>query len=137
LMWELEKSSSTLMGRKRDSPLDRRSNNAHRSEHSTGRRNPRKNWRSHQPHPSKPSSNSWKVFGYERRSRCITSGMRSEESSVRNFRSSRRKRSKQASPQKKVRQQKVSSPTITPSGDDNQTQGMESPALDSKPELSP
>jgi hypothetical protein len=84
------------MGRRRGSPSDRRLNNAQRSKHSTARRNPRKSRRSHQPHPSKPSSSSWKVFGFERRPRCITSGMRSEESSVRNFWSSRRKRSKQA-----------------------------------------
>ena len=37
---------------------------------------------------------------------------------------------------KKVWQKKVSSPK-TPSGDDNQTEGMESPAPDSKPEPSP
>jgi hypothetical protein len=40
-------------------------------------------------------------------------------------------------PTKKVWQRKVSSPTTTPSGDDNRTQGMDSPAPDSKPELSP
>ena len=37
---------------------------------------------------------------------------------------------------KKVWRKKVSSPK-TPSGDDNQTEGMESPAPDSKPEPSP
>ena len=37
---------------------------------------------------------------------------------------------------KKVWQKKVSSPK-TPSGDDNQTKGMECPAPDSKPEPSP
>jgi hypothetical protein len=40
-------------------------------------------------------------------------------------------------PTKKVWQRKVSSPMTTPSNDENQTQGMESPALESKPELSP
>jgi hypothetical protein len=40
-------------------------------------------------------------------------------------------------PTKKVWQRKVSSPTKTPSGDDNQIQGMESPAPDSKAKLSP
>jgi hypothetical protein len=40
-------------------------------------------------------------------------------------------------PINKVWQRKVSSPTTTPSGDNNGTQGMESPTPDSKPELSP
>jgi hypothetical protein len=40
-------------------------------------------------------------------------------------------------PTKKVWQRKVSSPMTTPSGDENPTQGMESPTPDSTPELSP
>jgi hypothetical protein len=97
-MWELKKFSSTSMGRRRSSCSDRRSNNVPRSRHSTGR-SPRKSRISNQPHPSKPSSNLWKIFEFERRSRCITNGMPSEESNVRNFWSSSGKRSKQASPQ--------------------------------------
>jgi hypothetical protein len=40
-------------------------------------------------------------------------------------------------PTRKVWQKKVSSPTTSPSGDDNRTQGTVSPAQDSEPELLP
>jgi ABC-type uncharacterized transport system ATPase component len=48
-----------------------------------------------------------------------------------------RKEIKTSKPTRKMWQKKVSTPTTSASGDDNQTKGKESPAQDSKPELSP
>ncbi|RLN23581.1 hypothetical protein C2845_PM07G11780 [Panicum miliaceum] len=53
------------------------------------------------------------------------------------FLESEKKEIKSATPMKKVWHEKVSPLTETPASDDNQTQGMESPAPNSKPELSP
>ena len=57
--------------------------------------------RAREPHPSLPSSNLWRIFELERRSRCITK------------------------------------PPTSPSGDDDQTQGMDSLARDEKLEPLP
>ena len=54
----------------------------------------------------------------------------------RKFLESKKKEVEAAPATKKVWRKKVSS-SGTPSGDDNRTKGMESPAPDSKPELSP
>jgi hypothetical protein len=48
-----------------------------------------------------------------------------------------RKEIKTSKPTRKMWQKKVSSPMTSPSGDNNRTQGMESPDQDSKPELPP
>ena len=95
-MLEQEKFSSTTMGRRRNSPSDRRFCNVPRSKHSTGRRNPRKSRRSHPSVPRKPSLNSCKPYKFVRRLSFTIIGMRSEESSVRSFYKRRRKRSKRS-----------------------------------------
>ena len=102
-MLELERFSTTLMVRRRSSPSNRRSNNAHKSRRSTEKRNPRKRQRNHRFPTLKPSLSSQKVCGFRRsyefrkkqsKSSFTFKGMPSKESSVRNFWSHRRQRSK-------------------------------------------
>jgi hypothetical protein len=62
--------------------------------------------------------------------------MRSEESSKK-FLELKRKEIKASKTTRKMWQKKVSRLMTSPSSNDNQTQGVESPAQDSKPELSP
>ena len=111
------------MARRRSSPSNRRSNNAHKSRRSIGRSNPKKRRRNRRFRTLKPSLRSWKVYGSRRsyefkRKRSKSSftirGMPSEEFSVRNFWNRRRQRSKHHPHPRKCGERKCHRQTLHP-----------------------
>ena len=126
-------------------PSNRRSNNATKSKRSEGRKKPKKETKK----PSLPNIEALIVFVENLR---IREELQLQEEAKqiklhnqknakcrfqrKKFLASQEVRVEAQPTPKKVWQKKVLSPK-TPSGDDNQTKGMESPAPDSKPEPSP